>query len=87
MTAAAILAPLAPSRSIDPVLISLAAVTGGVLRGCFGLQAGEESDSCGAGQEKLNRRQGDSVSATVLRRPASSRCRISELRDRRADLD
>ncbi|MER6386563.1 hypothetical protein ABT274_43135, partial [Streptomyces sp. NPDC001127] len=29
------------------------------LRGCPGLRAGEESDSCGAGQEQLDRRLGD----------------------------
>ncbi|MGI5516358.1 DUF6817 domain-containing protein [Streptomyces sp. CA-106131] len=31
----------------------------GFLRGCPGLQAGEESDSCGAGQGQPDRRQGD----------------------------
>ncbi|MFJ8028484.1 hypothetical protein [Streptomyces sp. NPDC096311] len=34
----------------------------GSLRGRPGLQAGEESDSCGAGQRWPNRRQGDSAS-------------------------
>jgi hypothetical protein len=29
------------------------------LRGCPGLEAGEESDPCGAGQEQPDRRQGD----------------------------
>ena len=57
-----------------------------LLRGCPGLQAGEESDSCGAGPEKTNRPQGDSSSATTVPRSTSRRCTISELRDRRADL-
>ncbi|MGI5518700.1 hypothetical protein [Streptomyces sp. CA-106131] len=34
----------------------------GFLRGCAGLQAGEESDSCGAGQGQPDRRQGDPAS-------------------------
>ncbi|MGI5508988.1 hypothetical protein [Streptomyces sp. CA-106131] len=34
----------------------------GFLRGCPGLQAGEESDSCGAGQGQPDRRQGDPAS-------------------------
>ncbi|MFI6360426.1 hypothetical protein ACIBJF_49730 [Streptomyces sp. NPDC050743] len=34
----------------------------GFLRGCPGLQAGEESDSCGAGQGQPDRRRGDPAS-------------------------
>ncbi|MER6406210.1 hypothetical protein ABT269_22380 [Streptomyces viridosporus] len=45
----------------------------GFLRGCPGLQAGGESDSCGAGQGKPDRRQGDSASATAASRSTSSR--------------
>ncbi|WP_432940985.1 hypothetical protein [Streptomyces sp. CA-106131] len=37
-------------------------VVTGFLRGCAGLQAGEESDSCGAGQGQPDRRQGDPAS-------------------------
>src|SRR3954470_5254059 len=35
------------------------------LRGCPGLQAGEESDTCGAGQEKGVRPQGERPSGSV----------------------
>ncbi|MFI6353800.1 cytochrome ubiquinol oxidase subunit I [Streptomyces sp. NPDC050743] len=38
------------------------AVFTGFLRGCPGLQTGEESDSCGAGQGQPDRRQGDPAS-------------------------
>ncbi|MGI5519148.1 SDR family NAD(P)-dependent oxidoreductase [Streptomyces sp. CA-106131] len=44
------------------LLCNNAGVFTGFLRGCPGLQAGEESDSCGAGQGQPDRRQGDPAS-------------------------
>jgi hypothetical protein len=45
-------------------MIFIAVLFTGFLRGCPGLQAGEESFSCGAGRGKGNRRQGDWPSTT-----------------------
>ena len=44
----------------------------GFLRGCPGLQAGEESDPCGAGQGRSNRRQGDWLPPPTAVRATSS---------------
>jgi hypothetical protein len=53
---------VAVSRARHPLTAGMPVNVTGNLRGCPGLQAGEESDSCGAGQGKTNRRQGDSSS-------------------------
>jgi hypothetical protein len=42
----------------------LAAIVTGFFRGCSGLQAGEESDACAAGQRQAHGRWGDGPSAT-----------------------
>ncbi|MGW5434163.1 alpha/beta fold hydrolase [Streptomyces sp. NPDC004059] len=49
-------------RNLETAMLWLGAVFTVFLRGCPGLRAGEESDSCGAGQGWPDRRQGDPVS-------------------------
>ncbi|MGI5517284.1 hypothetical protein [Streptomyces sp. CA-106131] len=48
-----------PGSTEQPFLQEFPEDFTGFLRGCPGLQAGEESDSCGAGQGQPDRRQGD----------------------------
>ncbi|MGI5519038.1 hypothetical protein [Streptomyces sp. CA-106131] len=64
---AAVEPPVSAYQHAYLALAAIAALTAvfsftGFLRGCPGLQAGEESDSCGAGQGQPDRRQGDPAS-------------------------